>query len=113
MTEEKEIPEPDSSGSSGTQTADSKVELLPAKWQGESPVSDTVEGLVADRSRVFGSEATGALLAASMRQTENDKRQLTNRIIDLDEKVESLRNDLESERIENAKLQGRLGGVLN
>lgn len=108
MTDEPEVPVPDIESNGDQQSADATVEYLPARWGGYSPVSDTVDGLVADKAKVFGSEATSALVAASLRQAENDKHRFEARVRELETKIEGLRDNLESERISTGGYRGRI-----
>jgi hypothetical protein len=67
------------------------------------------ELLVASKTTAFGSEATTALIVANQRQAEFDKGLLTERNIELERKIETLRDDLENTRVENSRLMGRIG----
>ena len=71
-------------------------------------MSDAMDALAAAKSTAFGSEAGTALVVAVQKQAEFDKGLLTERINQLEQKLETLRNDLETERITNAGLQGKL-----
>lgn len=108
MVEESEVPIPDDSGSSGDQkSATTTGQILPARPQRGLPVVDALEGLAASTAKRLG-EFGSAMLAATARQLADDNQDLKDENRRMQELLESLRNDRESERIKNAVLTERI-----
>lgn len=108
MSENLEIPAPDASGNSGEQTTAVEGELIPAKWPGTSPVTDAVDGIIANNARAFGNPAAQTLLAANLKQTQMIAGIWETRCDKLETKVDSQRDELEQSRLANAGLQARI-----
>ncbi len=97
-------PLPEDSGSSGTQIAvppdDSQppIEVL-------SPLAQAADGLAEDSSRSLGGQATARFVSGIIRQRDLELHDAKMRESALHAKLETYRSELESERVENAKLK--------
>lgn len=109
MKDDQTIPIPDRSGSAGGQLpADSSQVFYEATPLQGLHLASTISGLAASNSRAFGGDVAAALIAATARQigAECTELKLINR--QLDDRVESLRDQLEVERIKGAVLTEKI-----
>ncbi len=107
-TEDREIPVPEDTGSSGEQEpAREGTQIIPKSPQTGMPVVDAIEGLVASRTRSLG-EFGSVMLAATARQLADENASLKdeNRLQAVD--LSRRRDELESERVRNAVLSERI-----
>lgn len=103
MNEEDNIPVPDTSGSSGSQTSVSgEVELIEAKPLEGLHMARTIEGLASSHSKSLGGEVVSALLAGATNQMACDYQELKKNHKDLSNKFDNQRDELETVRTENA-----------
>lgn len=109
MNKSEEIPEPADSGSDGTQKeGEQSLELFEAsQFDGENIVQ-AIQGLAATNTRVFGSEATSALIAGIASQSASDVRYFKGAAHQLQNKVDELSENLSTVKIDNAVLKERI-----
>lgn len=104
-----EIPLPDKSGGSGNQIAnDDQSDFQEATPLEGLPMARTINGLASTHSRSLGGEVTSALIAGATTQLACDYRDLKERHINLSDKYEQQRNELEKTRTKNAVLVERI-----
>ncbi|MFI5331209.1 MAG: hypothetical protein ACHQ2F_09295 [Desulfobaccales bacterium] len=104
-----EIPVPDETGSSGTQTV-AVGEIVPVAE--ESPLKGLaiarLEGLYAARSRIFGSELTGSLILGFFNQYEYDIQTLKKELEKTREELRQATAELSEVKTKAAVLQERV-----
>ena len=103
------IPVPDRSGSSGNQlAADQSQVFIEARPLHGLHMASTIEGLASTNPRAFGNEVAVSLLGAYSRQAafeNNDLRMENRRLLD---RIDSMRDTLEIERISNGVLSEKI-----
>jgi hypothetical protein len=104
-----EIPLPDKSGGSGNQIASSdQSDFQKASPLEGLPMAMTISGLAATHSRSLGGEVTSALIAGATTQLACDYRELKESHVNLSDKFELQRNELEKTRTQKAVLVERI-----
>ena len=101
-----DIPVPDNSGSSGEQEP-ATGEVLPAEPQTGLPVVDAIEKGLAASPRALG-EFGSVMLAGAARQLANENQELKAENVRLRQSLDTQRDALEGERIDNAVLTERV-----
>jgi hypothetical protein len=110
MTEYTEVPEPQDSGSDGSQIkADLAHEFIPSQ-QLTNPMAQAISGLAASNSRAFGGEVASTLIAGATSQMSIELNQTKEELAVLRDKYESLMNSLAEVRIKKAVLSERIVG---
>lgn len=73
-----DIPQPDDTGSAGTQTTGTQQEILPISGIPVEglPIAEAVTGLAATKSRSMGGELAARLIDGSFRQVSYDLREM-------------------------------------
>jgi hypothetical protein len=108
MRDNSNIPNPDQSGSKGTQLAAiTEIVADVAPMQGLH-VASTMEGLAATNTKAFGGEIPAAAIGAAMRQVNQDYFEMKRDNLRLFERLEKMRDDLEDTRTKNAVLTERI-----
>lgn len=103
MTDNKIIPVPDMSGSTGSQlAADTSQMLYEARPLHGLHLASAIEGLAATNTKSFGGDVSAALIAAATRQLAYECNDLKIENRRLTDRVESLRDTLETSRTQNA-----------
>lgn len=114
MTDKKDLPIPDTSGSSGKQTsADDYSEPQVFKPLEGLHIAKTIEGLAASNSKAFGSEVASTLLAGVTSQLSFNYQELQAEYKKLCAKYESQRDTLDSTRTTVAILKERINAERN
>jgi hypothetical protein len=109
MVESQKIPIPDNSGSSGTQVEGSpKQNFQQANPLEGLPMAKTISGLASSHSRSLGGEVTSALIAGATTQLACDYNELKVSHMNLSNKYETQRDELESARTQKAVLLERI-----
>lgn len=110
MTEKTEVPEPEDSGSDGSQKqADLARELIPAKPL-TPPIAEAITGLATSHARAFGGEVAATLIAGATSQMAIELTQTKHELAQLREKHESLSNAFSDEKVRTAVLAERIEG---
>ncbi len=108
MNEPIEVPEPEESGSDGTQRkAGASLNLVPAKPL-IAPMADAIAGLAASHSRTFGGEVASTLIAGATSQMAIELNEAKHELTRLREKLESVMNALSDEKVKTAVLATRI-----
>lgn len=103
------IPIPDRSGSTGGQLpADSSQVFYEANPLQGLHLASTISGLASSNTRSFGGDVSAALIAATARQIGAECSELKLKNCQLDGRIESLRDELEAERIKSAVLTEKI-----
>ena len=109
MTNNKAMPVPDMSGSTGSQLeADTSQVLLEARPLHGLHLVSVIEGLAATNTKSFGGDVPAALIAAAARQMAHECSDLKIENRGLTDRVESLRDTLETSRTRNAVFSERI-----
>jgi hypothetical protein len=110
IIEPAEIPEPKETGSTGTQTIAASAIVLVAEGSPIKglPIADRVEGLVAARPRILGSELAANLLVGTLHQNEYDIQTLRREIDESREELKKTIDDLSEVKTKAAVLQERV-----
>ena len=109
MMESQKIPEPDKSGRTGKQIAGGdRSDFQEASPLEGLPMARTIHGLASSHSRSLGGEVTSALIAGATTQLACDYRELKERHLNLSDKYELQRNELEETRTQKAVLVERI-----
>ena len=106
LTDTTEVPIPDEPGSSGEQES-ATGEVLPVEPQTGLPVVDAIVKGIAASPRALG-EFGSAMLAGAARQLEKENQELRQEVQNLRTSSVTRRDELEHERIRNAKLTERV-----
>lgn len=108
MTEQTKVPEPNDSGSDGSQAqADATRELVLSQPL-PNQIVQAITGLAASNARAFGGEVASALIAGATSQMAVELNQTKLELASLREKHESLTNTLSDERVQKAVLAERI-----
>ncbi|MGZ8947798.1 MAG: hypothetical protein ACXW1W_20520 [Methylococcaceae bacterium] len=103
MTDDKLIPIPDRSGSSGNQVAaNGKQQFIEAHPLQGLQIASTIEGLAAANTKAFGGEVAAAVIAAASRQINQDFSEVKRENQRLNDRIEKMRDELETTRTKNA-----------
>ncbi len=108
MTDNKILPIPDTSGSSGTQEPSKGLEASVSKPLEGLHIAKTIEGLAISHSKSLGGEVSSTLLACVTSQLSYNYQELQNEYKELSSKYESQREKLESSRMTVAVLKERI-----
>lgn len=112
MVENQRIPIPDKSGGSGKQKAgDLRSDFQEANPLEGLHMARTISGLASTHSRSLGGEVTSALIAGATTQLACDYRELKERHVDLSDKFDSQRDELEKTRTQKAVLVERISSA--
>lgn len=108
MNEQLEVPEPEDSGSDGTQEkADASRKLVPSKPL-TTPIAEAITGLAVSHSRAFGGEVASTLIAGATSQMAIELNQTKEELSVLRKKLESVTSALSNEKVEKAVLNTRI-----
>lgn len=109
----EKIPEPEDSGSSGTQIAarESVSVELPDHPIAGQPIEQAIAGLAATRSRSLGGDVAASLLVGSVSQISHQLSEARTELKALESKLERCRFDLQTEKVNNATLKGKLESI--
>lgn len=103
MADDRTIPTPDRSGSSGSQLpADAMQVFQEARPLHGLHIASAIEGLAATNTKAFGGDVAAAIIAAATRQVAQDCNDLKVDNRRLNDRIESLRDELETTRTQNA-----------
>lgn len=110
-----DVPEPDDSGSSGTQIQadDSAISLAPEHAVVGRPLEKTIVGLATTNSRNMGGEVAASLLAGSFSHISHELSEARAEVKGLRKELDGVNSSLQSEKVLNATLLGRLESVEN
>ena len=109
MTDDNTIPIPDQSGSRGSQlAADTSQVFVEARPFNGLHIASAIEGLAATNTRAFGGDVASVFIAAATRQIAQDCNDLKADNRRLADRIESLRDELETTRTQNAVLTERI-----
>ena len=102
-------PEPDDTGSSGTQeTSVVKAEIEKEVLLHGLPITRTVEGLAATKSRGMGGEVVAGLLAGSFTQLSQDLQQTKSELSTTQGKLDETKEVLSNFKVKSAVLSERV-----
>ena len=109
------VPEPEDSGSSGTQTAATALvsETPPERPIAGQPIEQAVVGLAATRSRSMGGEVAAGLIAGSFSQISHELSETRIELRDVRIQLDKARDSLQDEKVINAELKGKLNSAEN
>lgn len=110
-----DVPEPDDSGSTGTQTKanDSAISLVPERAVVGRPLEQTIVGLAATNSRNMGGEVAATLLAGSFSHISHELSEARAEAKGLRKELDAANSCLQAEKVSNATLRGTLGSAEN
>ena len=109
MNNHEEIPAPEESGSDGSQVeSDSTTQLVKAKPLEGVVLANTINGLTAANTRVFGSEATSALVAGATAHLASELQYAKREIETLRLQNEATVKELSESNIKKAVLEERI-----
>lgn len=105
-----DIPQPDETGSAGTQTTGSQQEFLPASSSPVEglPIAETVAGLAATKSRSMGGELAARLIDGSFRQVSYDLRETQRELRETRQRLSGVQEELSKCKTKAAVLTERI-----
>lgn len=108
-----DVPEPDDSGASGTQTQakESAVSLVPERAVVGRPLEQTIVGLAATNSRNMGGEVAASLLAGSFSHISHELSEARAEVKAIRKELDGANSSLQAEKVSNATLRGKLESV--
>lgn len=111
----KQVPEPEESGSSGTQIAATitSTVTVPEKPIAGQPIEHTVAGLAANKSRSLGGEVAAGLIAGSFSQISHQLSEAQSELRDVRIELDKAKLDMQVEKIINAELKGTVKSAEN
>lgn len=111
-----DIPEPEKTGSAGTQTP-ATADFVPAAVNPGTfdslPITRAVEGLAATKSRGMGGEVVAGLLSGSFAQISHELSETKSDLRAVRSELDSARTSLETERVKNAALRQQISSAEN
>lgn len=108
MKEDTKVPEPEDSGSDGTQTQANTSQSLVTSQSLMYPIAEAITGLASSNSRVFGGEVASTLIAGAASQMATELAQTKQELAKLREKNDTLTTDLSEERTQKAIYKERI-----
>ncbi|MCK9376384.1 MAG: hypothetical protein M0P73_09550 [Syntrophobacterales bacterium] len=110
IIEPAEIPEPKETGSAGTQTT-AASEIVPVEEESPIkglPIAQRVEGLLAARPRILGSELAASLLVGTLHRDDYDIQTLKRELEKTREELRQTTEELSEVKTKAAVLQERV-----
>lgn len=112
MDELNKIPVPQNTGSAGSQGPSETCDIVEeARPFGGLPIAGALAGLAASNARALGGNIGSVMIAASARQMESEIWTLRQQLHESNGKVDTLRAQLEVERVKNATQEATLGSI--
>lgn len=105
-----DIPQPDETGSAGTQTTGTQQEILPVSSSPVEglPIAEAVAGLAATKSRSMGGELAARLIDGSFRQVSYDLRETQRELRETRQRLSGVQEELSKCKTKAAVLTERI-----